>query len=116
MTADKRYYTRYTIRLKGKVAHEKGFTFSVDIEDLSIEGARLRTYDYVPIERGDHVYLVIKWESSIKVKGEIRWIKQGKPFIEFGVKFTEMHMEDRETLSSLISQYALTNLTDEYAK
>ncbi len=116
MGSDKRYYTRYTIKLKGKVAHEKGFTFAVEIEDLSIEGARLRTYDYVPIERGEYIYLVIKWESSIKVKGEIRWIKKGKPFIEFGVKFVEMSMEDRETLSSLISQYALTNLTDVYAK
>jgi len=116
MPTDKRYYTRYSIKLKGKVAHEKGFTFEVEIQDLSIEGARLKTYDYVPIEKGDYIYLVIKWKSSIKVKAEVRWVKKEKLAVEFGVKFVEVSMEDRETLSSLISQHALTNLTDVYVK
>ncbi|KUJ97478.1 MAG: Type IV pilus assembly PilZ, partial [Thermodesulfobacterium sp. 37_54] len=40
---DKRYYTRYKIRLEGKVATEKGQVFPVEILDLSIEGARLKT-------------------------------------------------------------------------
>lgn len=111
---DKRYYTRYRIRLEGKVATEKGSAFPIDVLDLSIEGARLKTDKEVWLTEGDIVYLVIKWKVPIKAKAEVRWIKQEKFNTEFGVRFFEMSIKDRETLSSLISEYALSSLLDTY--
>lgn len=111
---DKRYYTRYRIRLEGKVATEKGMVFPVEVIDISIEGARLKTDKEVWLNEGDIIYLAIKWKASIKAKAEIRWIKQEKFNTEFGVRFLEMSIKDRETLSSLISEYALSSLLDTY--
>ncbi len=113
---DKRYYSRYKVRLEGKVALEKGFTFPVEILDISAEGARLKTDNQVPINEGDIINLVIKWKGPIKTKAEIRWIKCKKPFLEFGVKFIEMNIADREALSSLLSEIALTSLLDHYTR
>lgn len=113
---DKRYYTRYKIRLEGKVAIEKGQVFQVEILDLSIEGARLKTDRDIPLYEGDIINLLIKWKSSIKCKAEIRWVKTERFNTEFGVKFIEMPMKDRETLTSLISEHALTNLLDTYLR
>lgn len=39
---DKRYYTRYRVRLDGIIAHEKGLNFPVEILNISAEGARLK--------------------------------------------------------------------------
>ncbi len=113
---DKRYYSRYNVKLQGKVASEKGFTFPVDILDISAEGARLKTDNLVPINIGDIINLVIKWKGPIKTRAEVRWIKSKRPFLEFGVKFIEMNMSDREALSSLLSEIALTSLLDHYTR
>ena len=114
--SDKRYYTRYRTKLEGKVALEKGFTFPVEILDISAEGARLRTDSQVPLFQGDIINIVIKWKSSIKAKGEIKWVKEERPYIEFGIRFIEMDMANREALSSLISEYALSALSDLYTR
>jgi len=116
MDADKRYYTRYKIRLEGRVATEKGGTFPVEIVDISAEGARLKTDSQVNLNKGDIINLVIKWKSSIKAKAEIRWVKSEKFHTEFGIMFIEMNMANREALSSLISEFALTSLSDLYTR
>ena len=116
MDADKRYYTRYVISLKGRVATEKGSTFPVEIVDISAEGARLKTDSQVNLNEGDIINLVIKWKSSIKAKAEIKWVKNEKFHTEFGIMFTEMDMANREALSSLISELALASLSDLYTR
>ncbi len=112
---DKRYYTRYRIILEGRVFHEKGFILQVEVLDINIEGVRLRTDSVIPLLEEDKVDVVIKWKSPIKVKGEIKWIKENKPYIEFGVKFTEMDMANREALASLVSEYALSSLMNSHS-
>ena len=107
---DKRYYTRYRTKLEGKVALEKGFAFPVEVLDISAEGARLRTDSQIPLFQGDIINIVIKWKSSIKAKGEIRWVKEERPYIEFGIRFIEMDMANREALSSLISELSLIHI------
>ena len=113
---DKRYYTRYRTKLEGKVALEKGFAFPVEVLDISAEGAKLRTDSQIPLFQGDIIDIVIKWKSSIKAKGEIRWVKEDRPYIEFGIIFIEMDMANREALSSLISEFALSALSDLYTR
>jgi len=116
MDADKRYYTRYKVSLKGRVATEKGFSFPVEVLDVSTEGARLRTDSKISLVEDESVNIVIKWKVSIKAKAEVRWIKKDKFFTEFGVRFTEMDMANREVLSSLVSEFALTSLSDLYTR
>ncbi len=113
---DKRYYTRYQVRLDGLVAHQDGFNFPVEILDISAEGARLKSETYIPIKKGDIIHLLIKWETKIKVKGEVRWVKEDKFSIEFGVQFKDIDMQTREALSGLISEHALTSLLDTYTR
>lgn len=116
MDADKRYYTRYRTSLEGRVATERGVTFPVEIVDISAEGARLRTDSQIFLIEGDYISLVIKWKSSIKAKAEVRWIRNEKSHTEFGIRFTEMDMANREALSSLISEIALSELSDIYTR
>jgi len=113
---DKRYYTRYQVRFDGWVAHEKGFNFPVEILDISIEGARLKSETYIPIKKGDIIYLLIKWKMKIKVRGGVKWIKEDRFFIEFGVQFKNIDMQTREAISGLISEHALTSLLDTYSR
>lgn len=112
---DRRTYNRYRTNLKGKVALLKGSAFSVDIIDISIEGARLRTDSPVLIFEGEIINLLIKWNKPIKIQAEIRWVKEGKLNTEFGVKFTEMDMANREALASLVSEYALSSLINSHS-
>lgn len=107
---DKRIYSRYKTNLKGKVALSKGSAFSVEIIDISIEGARLKCDSPILISEGEIIYLLIKWDKPIKLQAEIKWIKKEKLNTEFGVKFTQMDMANRETLASLVSEYALSSL------
>ena len=116
MDKDKRYYTRYRTCLKGRVATEKGHTFPVEVLDISAEGAKLKTDSRFPLEKGDIINIVIKWKASIKAKAEIRWIKNEKLHTEFGVKFIEMDIANREALSSLVSEFALSSLSDLYTR
>ncbi len=116
MDADKRYYTRYKTLLEGRVATEKGYSFPVEILDVSAEGARLKTDSQIPLDEGDIVNVVIKWKASIKAKAEIRWIKNKEFHTEFGIRFTEMDMANREALSSLVSEFALSSLSDLYSR
>ncbi len=115
MKKDKRFYTRYKIILEGRVFHEKGFILQVEVLDINLEGARLRTNSVFPLLEEDKVDLVIKWKSSIKLKGEIKWVKEDKPYIELGVKFTEIDMSNREALASLITECALSSLMNSYS-
>jgi len=43
-------------------------------------------------------------------------VKEDRPYIEFGIIFTEMDMANREALSSLISEFALSALSDLYTR
>ncbi len=113
---DKRYYTRYEVWLPRKVAEEKGIVVPVEISDISIEGARVKTDEPLPISVGSIVYLLVKWKISIKVKGEVRWLKKEGPFLEFGIKFLEVDMSTRQALAALISDYALSNLSEVYTR
>ncbi|MGB9761563.1 MAG: PilZ domain-containing protein [Caldimicrobium thiodismutans] len=113
---DKRYYTRYPLICDALVALESGLTFSAEIRDLSIEGARLRIYGNPFIKEGDIIFLNIKCKYKIKLKAQVRWIKNSDKWIEFGVKFLEISMQDQETLSQLLSEYALTTISDVYLK
>jgi len=116
MDADRRYYTRYKTSLKGKKKKKKGFSFSVEVLDISAEGARLRTDSKISLVENEIVNIVIKWKVSIKAKAEVRWIKNDKFFIFFGIRFTEMDIANREALSSLVSEYALSSLSDLYTR
>ncbi len=107
---DRRIYNRYKTNLKGKIALPKGSAFSVDIIDVSIEGARLRTDSPVLMFEGEVINLLIKWDKPIKIQAEIRWIKEGKLNTEFGVKFIEMDMANREALASLVSEHAFSSI------
>jgi len=111
---DRRQYTRYKTYLKGKAATVKGYSFPVEILDLSIEGAKLKTDKDIPVENGEIIYLAIQWKSSIKAETEVRWIKQEKFNTQFGVKFIKMPIEDKEAFRTYISDYALTQTSDVY--
>jgi len=113
---EKRYYTRYPIICDAIAAFETGINLQCEIRDLSAEGARLRTYSKPYIKEGDILYLNIKSKYRIKVKAQVRWVKEFDRFIEFGVKFIEIPIQDRESLSQLISEFALSTLSDSYLK
>ncbi len=113
---EKRYYTRYPIICDAIAAFESGINFPAEIRDISIEGSRLRIYGTPFIKDGDIIYLNIKCKYKIKLKAQVRWVKNSEKWVEFGVKFIEMSMQDQETLSKLISEFALTSLSDIYLK
>jgi len=113
---DKRYYSRYKVLLPGRVGDAKGIVVDVEIIDISIGGARVRIDQIIPISVGDVIYLLIKWKRSIKVKGVIKWINKKNNFLEFGIQFVGVPMDAVQDLSDLISEFALSKLTDEYAK
>lgn len=113
MSQEKRYYTRYSLRCDCILAYESGVKFYAEILDISAEGAKLRIDTEVFINPGDIVYLNIKSKYKIKIRAQVRWVKRDK-FTEVGLKFIEMSMQDRESLSQLISEIALANLSDIY--
>lgn len=113
MSREKRFYTRYPLNCECIVAFESGLKFEADIIDISAEGAQLRVDRPVFVKLGDILFINIKCKYKIKVKAEVRWLRQDK-FTHFGVKFIELSMQDRETLSKLISEMALSTLSDAY--
>ncbi len=115
MGLERRYYTRHHLRCECIIAFESGIKTQGEILDISAEGARLRIDTVFFIDSGDILYLNIKCKYKIKLKAQVRWVKQNK-FTEFGVKFIEMSMQDRESLSQLISEMALSNISDIYLK
>jgi len=48
---NRRRYTRYKIKLKGKVATKRGYYVPIEILDISIEGARIKTDQDFPVEK-----------------------------------------------------------------
>lgn len=116
MPEDKRFYSRYNIHLEAKVGLPSGANYSVEILDLSVEGAKFKAYQDLPIKEGDKVFLLIKAQTNLKIKGEIRWIKKDEKILEFGVQFVDIDFQTREVLSSIISQHALISLGNEYFK
>lgn len=111
---DRRRYVRYRIKLKGKAATKEGYHFPVEILDISIEGARFKTDQDIPLEKKDTIYLLMKWNFPIKAESEIKWIKKEKSYIQFGVQFVKMSNEDREIFASNIADFALSNTPDIY--
>jgi len=111
---DKRYYKRYKVFLEGKAEACGGVLFSVEVLDISIEGARLRTSSQIPLKEGEVVNMIIKWKTPVKAKAEVRWVKNNDFFTELGVEFKEMDMTSRKTLSFLISNLALSSPSDVY--
>jgi hypothetical protein len=75
---DRRRYSRYKIRLKGRVATSSGYSFPVEILDISIDGAKFKTDRDFPIRKKENIYLVIKWNYPIKSESEIKWVKKRK--------------------------------------
>ncbi len=111
---DKRYYTRYKVKFDAIGANELGIKFHLEVLDISAEGARFKAYQSLNLHKGERLQFVIKGKVKLKVKGEIRWIKENAYETEFGVQFVDMDMATREAISSLISDYALSTLLDSY--
>ncbi|WP_038055544.1 PilZ domain-containing protein [Thermodesulfobacterium hydrogeniphilum] len=109
MDKDKRYHSRYKTKIETKAAHEKGFIFPVEILNISMEGAKLKTERSTPLKEKEKLELLIKWKALIKVKAEIKWINLNKNFVEFGVSFLDTDFHNREALSFLISEMALSS-------
>lgn len=117
MVEDRRFYSRYRVNLESRASLPSGTNFNnLEVLDISIEGAKLRADYDLPIQKGDIVFLLIKAPKNLKVKGEVRWTRKEGRGVEFGVKFIEVNMAIRETLASIISEYALSSLSDEYFK
>ncbi|MCX8041082.1 MAG: PilZ domain-containing protein [Thermodesulfobacteriaceae bacterium] len=116
MPEDKRFYSRYKINLESRASLPLGINFNLEVLDISVEGAKLRADRDLSIQKGDIVFLLIKAPKKLKVKGEVRWTRKEGRGVEFGVKFVEVDMAIRETLASIISEYALSSLSDEYFK
>ncbi|HEM55581.1 MAG TPA: PilZ domain-containing protein [Thermodesulfobium narugense] len=114
LTMDRRRYVRYRISLKGKVATQSGYHFPVEILDISVEGARFKTEQDIPINKEDTIYLLMKWNYPIKAESEIKWIKREKFHTQFGVQFVKISNEDREIFTSNIADLALSNISDIY--
>ena len=113
MSQERRYYTRYSLRCDCILAYESGIKFNAEILDISAEGAKIRIDTEIFINPGDIVYLSIKCKYKIKIKAQVRWVKKDK-FTEVGLKFIEMSMQDRESLSQLISEIAMANISEIY--
>ncbi len=113
---DKRFYTRYPVICDAIVSFESGLNYPAEIRDLSAEGAKLRIYGKPFIKEGDHFYLSIKGKYKIKLKAEVRWINNFEKWVEFGAKFVEISMKDQESLSKLLSEFALSSLNEIYLK
>lgn len=111
---DRRKYVRYKVNLKGKAATEKGRYFPVEILDISIDGARFKTDQNIPIDKKETIYLVMKWNYPIKLESEIKWIKKEKFYTQIGVQFVKIPNEDREIFVSNIADFALSNTSDIY--
>ncbi len=114
--SDKRYYTRYEVLLDGKIGFEEGLVFLVEILDISAEGARVKNENTYPVAQGEVLYLLIKAKKPIKVKAEVRWVKEDENRYIFGVKFIELDIATQEAISDLISEYGLSSLMDIYAR
>ncbi|HFC98093.1 MAG TPA: PilZ domain-containing protein [Thermosulfurimonas dismutans] len=110
--AEKRWYSRYPVSLSGGLA-KSHFMIKVELLDLSIEGARIRT-DTDRLKVGDKVKLSIHTKPPIKVEGEVRWCRKTPRGIEAGIHFTNMDFKYRQHLQSLISQIALSSTPDAY--
>jgi len=48
---DRRRYIRYKINLKGKAATKRGYCVPIEILDISIDGAKLKTDQDFPVEK-----------------------------------------------------------------
>jgi len=114
MTSDKRYYTRYKAFLEGRVEARIGVLLPIEVLDVSIEGARLKTSSRIPLKEGEVVNMVIKWKTPIKAKAEVKWVKDNDFFMELGVKFKEMDTTSKKALLFLISDLALPSPSDVY--
>ncbi len=116
MAVDRRIYTRYEINVEAKAGLTSGMILSAEALDISAEGVRLR-FDGTPqFEIDDELYIVIKGEKTLKIKGKIKWIKQEKNNTEIGVKFEHLDMETSQLLSKILSDMALSYLEDKYLK
>lgn len=116
METDKRFYSRYPVVIEAIGAHEKGFTVKGELLDLSIEGAKLRIDGVYPLKEGDYLYLAIKGDIKLKIKCRIMWLKieMGKTIM--GLKFENLDLKASQSLSSLLSDLALSSLSDRYLR
>ncbi len=114
MTIEKRYYTRYSVNADCIVGFETGYVFEAEIKDLSAEGAKIRTLHEVSLKVGDIIYLNIKGKYKLKLKAEIRWINKVDIYTYMGLKFIDVNIEEKQTLSQLLSELALSDLSDIY--
>ena len=111
---DRRRYIRYKINLKGKAATTREYCVPIEILDISIDGAKLKTDQDFPVEKKENIYLIIKWNYPIKAESEIKWIEKENFNTYFGVQFTRMSNEDKEVFLSNIANHAISNISDIY--
>ncbi len=107
---DRRLAHRYEISLQGIGALESGHNVDLQIVDINTDGARFRIPKGFPLKEKDILTMLIKGERKFKIKAEVRWVKEKKYYIEFGVKFVDVDIKTREELFFLISDYALNDL------
>lgn len=116
MEVDKRFYTRYPVFIQSMAAHEKGYNFHGELVDISIEGAKLKAEGIHPIKEGDIILLVIKAEKSLKLKGEVKWIKSDRGNLLIGLQFRDLDFQTTQALSAILSELALSSLSDKYLR
>jgi hypothetical protein len=113
---NRRFCTRYRIDADTRIGTLDGKVYKGDLVDLSSEGARVTLYDTPELNQGDIVYLLIKFKAhNFKAKAEIRWIKADK-FMEMGLKFTEITIENRKVLSEILTEIAMASLEDSFLR
>ncbi|MFN4196646.1 MAG: PilZ domain-containing protein [Caldimicrobium sp.] len=114
---DRRYYTRYNVNLQCVISLENGLNLNGEILDLSIEGAKIRILQDAPLNVKDTLYLQIKDPDKnigFKAKAETRWVAKENIYTIFGVKFIGLRMQDKDVISKILSEIALSQLSEIY--
>ncbi len=114
MPQDRRLYTRYQISVEAKTGLQSGIVLPAQALDISIEGVRLRVEGIPPFKVNDELFIVIKANQTIKLKGKIKWIKFEKGYTDIGVKFDQLDIQTSQHLSKILSEMALSDLEDKY--
>lgn len=112
MVEDRRFYHRYPLEVEIVGVNESGFTVKGELQDISIEGAKLKFYGKYPFNVGDLLTLVTKGKINLKLKGKIVWKSEAGGLTFIGIRFEKLDFETNQKLSQILSEFALSMLTD----
>lgn len=96
--------------------NESGFTVRGELQDISVEGAKLKFYGNYPLNEGDTLTLVTRGKINLKSKGKIIWKSETGGFSFVGIRFDTLDLETTQRLSQILSEFALSMLTDRDVK